>query len=144
MNLKYRKPSVVSYDRAEIMEMMGPLKTQYGPPPPPPPLPTCDSCSGVQVAPGSILQFKEEDLSIEVDTGGCTEFQTVEVEIPGSSPFVFYSFDRGNGTLSGTTWSTMIDAFQFTGDRGTYDVVVTLVDGNGDRGSSCQAQLTID
>jgi len=163
MKDRYQKPSVSVYSREDIVEMMGPLKTQYTSDPTntnttvittngtdngsgstPTNSPVCVSCSNVDVAPSAILQFKDEPLTVRVDTGGCTEFQQVEVSIPGSSPFVFYTFGRSDGTLSGTTWTRVIRDFQFGGERGVYAVEVALIDGGGVRSSTCSGSITIE
>lgn len=137
MKKSYIKPNMVTYDRAEIMELIGPVKTQY-----------CGACSEVQAAPSSFLQGKVFDagdpFTVSVNTGNCPQFQTVEITIPGSSPFIFYQFNRGQGSESGGSWSVDLDGFQFLGERGDYALEVTLIDGQGNAGGSCQTTITVE
>ena len=136
MKYRYAKPNLITYHREQIMEFMGPVKTQY-----------CDSCSNVTASPNAFLQGKTFDqtdpLQVSVNTGGCTAFRQVEISIPGTSPLIFFEFNRGDGSESGNTWSVDIVGFQFLDDRGNYPLVVTLLDGAGGR-ASCQTTITVE
>lgn len=137
MKSTYRKPTIVSYDQEEIMDLIGPVKTQY-----------CVSCSDVTASPATFLQgkvFDETDpFEVSVNTSGCTTFQQVEISVPGSAPFVFYQFNRADGSLTGDEWAVELDDFQFLDDRGTYPLVVTLIDDQGNATASCQATITVE
>ncbi len=137
MKYAYTKPTVTCYSRADIMEMLGPVKTQYVDS-------QCLSCSDARMTPNAILQAKVERVTFSVNTELCPAFRRVRVSIPGSSPFVFYEFDRSDGSASGTRWSVAVDDFQFLGERGNYDVVVTLFDAQGNAGRSCSTTLAIE
>ncbi len=152
MKRAYVKPAMVSYDRSEIMEMIGPVKTQYVPPPPPRPPPPpppieCVACADVRVEPNAFLQGKVFDaqnpLRLTLDTP-CPEFERVRIAIPGSSPYLEFEFKRSDGSFSGNKWSVDIVGFQFLGDRGDYPVVVTLYDAQGRFLSSCQTTITVE
>ncbi len=135
MNRKYIKPVVSHFTREDVTELLGPAQTQY----------PCTTCSDAEVSPNEILQGKVVDpLRLSVDTGDCPEFERIEVTVPGSSPFVFYEFNRADGTESGGRWSVDIEDFQFLGARGEYDVVIQLIDDDGDEGIPCQTTLQID
>lgn len=134
--------------------MMGPVKTQYAvapepetQPQPPPPPPPCVSCANVTATPSAFLQGKTFDASdpfqVSVDTGGCTAFQEVEISIPGTSPIIFFQFDRAEGAEAGDIWSIDIVGFQFLDDRDEYPLVVTLLDGQGDS-TSCETIIVVE
>ncbi len=145
MKRSYVKPAMVSYDRSEIMEMIGPVKTQYVPPPPPPPI-VC-TCANVQAAPNAFLQGKVFDaqnpLRVTLDTP-CPAFQRVRIAIPGSSPYLQFDFNRSDGSFSGSEWSVNIVGFQFLGARGVYPVLITLFDAQNQFLASCQTTITVE
>ncbi len=152
MKCLYAKPAMTTYHREEIMEMMGPVKTQYPvepqpTPQPPPPPPPCVSCANVTASPSAFLQGKTFDASdpfqVSVDTGGCTAFQQVEVSIPGTSPMIFFQFDRADGSESGDIWSIDLVGFQILDDRDEYPLVVTLLDGRGGS-ASCETTIVVE
>ncbi len=136
MKYRYAKPTMITYHREEIMDLIGPVKTQY-----------CASCSDVTASPSSFVQGKTfhagDPFQVSVNTGGCTAFQQVEISISGTSPFIFFQFDRSDGSESGNIWSIDIIDFQVLDDRGDYPVVVTLLDGQGGS-ASCQTTISID
>jgi len=146
MKRVYVKPGMVSYNRAEILEMIGPVKTQYVPPPPPPPI-ECIACSDAQASPNSFLQGKsfsvQNPFTVSVNTGQCQNFTSVEISMTGSSPYVFYTFPRAAGSQSGDRWSIDLTDFQYLGPRGEYTLVVTLRDAEG-TARSCHTTVTVE
>lgn len=130
----YRSPSITSYNRDDVMEMMGPVVTQYITDPP-------LACS-VDVSPSAILRNKEEDVTVSVATTGSGTFDQVEITVPGSSPFIFYQFNRAQGTESGNQWSVTLQDF-VQNEAGVYDVVVTLLGGSNGP-VSCSGIISID
>lgn len=141
MKRAYIKPAMVTYDRSDIMEMMGPVTTQYVPPPPPPPIesPSCET----SVVPASFLQGKVLDLMIVLDSSG-PAFERVRITIPGSSPYLQYEFNRADGIVVGDQWSVTIPGFQFLGSRGDYPLVAMLYDDQGEHLSSCQTMISVE
>ncbi len=136
MKYRYAKPNMITYHREQIMEFMGPVKTQY-----------CDSCSDVIASPSAFAQGKtfdqDDPFQVSVNTGGCSAFRQVEISMPGTSPFIFFEFDRGDGSESGNIWSIDIVDFQVLTDRGDYPLVVTLLDGQGGS-ASCQTTISVE
>ena len=129
MKSAYRKPSMVTYNREEILEMIGPAKTQY-----------CVSCE-VQIYPIEYIQVKpNQTMQLTVDTQGCAEFQQVRVKIPGEPDYVFM---RAEGNIVEGKWVVYIPGLQFQLPPGDYSVNVTLVDGQGNESPSCEAIFTI-
>jgi hypothetical protein len=137
MKNTYVKPAMVSYSRSEIMEMIGPVKTQY----------MNIDCPGVQASPDTFLQGKvfsgANSFTVSINTGATPLFQEVEISVPGSSPFIFYQFSRGDGSQLGSTWSVDLENFQFLGDRGEHTLLVTLRDDQGNTGT-CQTTITVE
>lgn len=131
----YRKPSMVVYSRNDVLELIGPAKTQYMPAPPP-----CVSCE-VQISPDEFIQVKpNQTMQLTVDTQGCTEFQQVRIKIPGEPDYVFM---RAEGAIAGGKWVVSIPGLQFHLPPGDYSVNVTLVDGQGNESPSCEAIFTV-
>lgn len=139
MTMPYRKPSLTVYRRDEILNLMGPVITQYGPPP-------CD-CTDVDVPP----VFKEANigpLDINVGTGGCPDFQLVQVSFSGGTrnPGLFV-FDRAEGVPQGADrYLFTIENFQFppgSAPGDVFTVTVTLVDSFGQSGATCQDTIQI-
>ncbi len=139
MKTSYIKPSVTYYRRDEIMDMLGPVKTQYVPPPPPPPPPL--SCS-VDVNPNAILRNKAVDVTVRVATSGSGTFNQVEIAVPGSSPFAYYQFTPEQGTMSGNDWIVTLPGFVQNAD-GVFDVIVTL-SGPGGPLTTCATVIQIE
>ena len=137
MKRGYKKPGIVEYSREEILEMLGPVKTQYVEP-------ECLSCSEAQMRPSAILQGKVLRVSFSVRTTACPRYQRIRVSVPGSSPFIYYEFNKSDGVVSGDRWSVNVDDFQYLGERGNYDVLITLIDSQGNQGSPCSTTLTIE
>lgn len=138
MKRTYRKPAMVTYTQDDIVELMGPVKTQYVPEPPPPP--PCVSCA-LDIAPEEFIQVKpNQTMELTVDTQGCPAFQEVRVEIPGEPEAVF---TRADGVLNGNDWIVAISDLQFLVPPGDYSVIVTLIDGAGNQSSTCEASFTI-
>lgn len=120
MKKAYRKPSVVHYGREEIMDLIGPVVTQY----------PCECSSQVQPNPIPGKQFNQLQISFST-TGDCPEFERVIVTVPGSDPFIFFDFPRASGTEIGDTWSITVPNFQYLGNAGTYDFEINLTDAAG-------------
>jgi hypothetical protein len=111
------------YRREDLESLLGPVLTQYGPPP------TCD-CADLDIA-GTKIPNVEQPVPFSVNTAGCTEFDRLTIAFAGPLSFSI-DLDRSEGTLSGTTWSTTLQNIFLAGNPGEeYTVTVTLFDDNG-------------
>jgi hypothetical protein len=138
MHNQYMPPSVVVYDRDAVLELLGPVKTQYAPPPSAPPL----SCSSVEVNPVSILRNKEEDVTVSILTSGSGSFSQVEISVPNSVPLMFYQFNKADGTMVGNQWTITLPDF-IQEEPGAYEIVITLL-GASSGPTTCSGTISID
>jgi hypothetical protein len=128
----YRRPALTAYTREDLLEWMGPVKTQYVEP--------CVSCQ-VELSQDQFLQVKpDQSLVLTVDTGGCPTFEQVRVEIPGEAPAVY---DRADGAMVGGDWSLAVTGLQFVIAPGSYPVTVTLINEDGSESSSCSSLIDV-
>lgn len=140
MKNSYQKPSVVTYSREDILELMGPVKTQYTPADE-----ACLSCNNVSLTPSSVLQGKlVEEMDVSVGTLNCPDFTKVQITVPDSAPFIYYSIDRSEGSENASGWSGTLDGFQFSGDRGSYQVEVVLMNADGTAGEPCYTTIEVE
>lgn len=139
MKSRYLRPSVTHYDRDRVIALMGPVLTQYGPPP--------DVCSCQEVGvPPVWKQFNLEPLEVSVDVGGCTAFTRAEIALASNGSTVeMFPFSRGQGSLSDTQWAVMVPSINLAdGSPGqVFEVRVTLFDGVKPGGTVCLEPGTI-
>jgi hypothetical protein len=142
MHNTYIKPSLTTYSRQEIMDLIGPVKTQYPPPPPPPPA-IC-SCESPVHAP-VWKEFNVAPLPVSVDIGGCPAFNRAEIAISSGGQLVsIYPFDRTDGAEIGNRWLVTINNFMLEGAPGqVFDVAITLYAEQGIPGQVCQSTITL-
>ena len=126
----YVSPSITTYTREDLRDLMGPAETQYNGIPPPPP-----GCSAADVvaAPDTILQTKT-DISVSFNFAACVDFATAEITLINSTNqrLITDSFTRADdaGDPTDAIWQGVFD-FGFVLDPGDYMFEVILTDSRG-------------
>ena len=139
MKNAYQKPNAVIYNKEDVLELMGPVKTQYLPQDE-----ACLSCNNVSLSPSAVLQGKVvEQMGVSVGTLNCPDFAKVQITVPGSSPFIYYELDRSEGSESPSGWSAPLEGFQFLGERGSYQVEVVLMNADSSSGERCYTTIEL-
>lgn len=142
--MKYRPfyPRVTVYSSEEVAELLGPVQTQYAPPPPP-----CGCFS-----PDNILEYKaefEQDLTVSVDTSrACGKFEQVKIEIYDGSNLEFgpaiLEYPSG-GTQNGDRWEVKLDSFFTVQDPPRrYDLTVSFLMNGAVKGKVCRSSFIAD
>ena len=120
------RPEIVSYSGSELLDLMGPVETQY-----------CD----VQVQPDPVQFLEPADLA--VDFSQVPGFDAVRFEITDEGGRVEEerTVPRSEGQEMGTLW-ILQDVFDTDNDEGVYSVIVWLVD-EGVRTEPCSTSFRL-
>ena len=114
----YQSPKITSYTGPQLMDLIGPVETNY-----------CE-ISNANVAPPFFLQGKD-DVTISFDFAECPDFDTVSLRLINAAGQTLTSdtFVLADGTVSGSVWTLDYD-FGFAPDPGTYQVEIIATDSN--------------
>ena len=89
----HERPRITRYTAAEILELLGPVETQY-----------CTDCDiNVQVADTA------DQMVVNVNAGACPEFDEVMLEFADpEGPLNPLTFTSDQGSRDGDTWSVVL------------------------------------
>ena len=135
----YRSPMIASYTGQELLDLMGPVETQYVVEPPEPP--SCD-ISNAFVNPEFYLPGKPFP-DVCFDIGECEDFETVTFSLFDSSdrPRGSTMFSVSNGNQRGDEWCVNYNFGNL--DPGEYTIEIVATDSNGISSNPIEAEFTV-